>query len=62
MELLAMAIVSGLIWAVTPAKTYENVATQTEKADKYCGKGNYTLYNKPVAVTVDGSDAYFICK
>lgn len=62
MALLAMGLASLIIWAATPSKTYESVASQTAMAEKTCGKDHFTLYNKPVAIDNDGNSAYFLCK
>ncbi len=64
MELLAMAIVSGLIWVVTPSKTYYNTqfnqAEVTQEAQKACGADGFIIY--PKGFLHDDKVMYFKCK
>lgn len=64
MELLAMAIVSGLIWAVTPSKVVRNTqfnqAEVVQKAQKTCGSDGYLIY--PNGFVFNDDVWYFKCK
>lgn len=64
MELLAMAVVSLVVWAVTPAKTYYNTqynpVETVEQASKACGQDGYIVY--PQGFVHEDKVWYFKCK
>jgi len=65
MELLAMAIVSGLIWAVTPSKTYYNTKFNqtevTQEIQKNCVANGMGYIIEPNGFIFNDEVFYYKC-